>query len=89
MGREHRPLNLDALRGVRRSEAGPGGGDYQVQYVRGSEKAYVCPGCLQQVSPGTEHVVVWPEEAAFGHAQGVEARRHWHRECWRRKLRPQ
>ncbi|WP_259349598.1 MULTISPECIES: hypothetical protein [unclassified Schaalia] len=79
---------MDALRGVPRSESGPGGDSYQVQHVGGGDKTYICPGCLQQIPAGTEHVVAWPEDSRFGRPVGVQARRHWHSECWRRRLRP-
>lgn len=87
--RQARPLNFDALGAMPRSERDASQQDVQVQRVRGGPKAYTCPGCLHEVRPYAAHVVVWPEEAAFGHSQGIEARRHWHGECWRRRLRPQ
>jgi hypothetical protein len=40
-----------------------------------ARKAYVCPGCLQEIGPGTGHVVVVPVDAP-------DLRRHWHRPCW-------
>lgn len=80
-----RPLNLT---GFPVSEPGPGGAMYKVQRVGPSQNVYVCPGCLRDVGPGTSHVVAWPEEGSFGTEVGVTARRHWHSECWRRKLRP-
>lgn len=83
---EFRPLNQAALRGVARTETGPGGDPYQVQRVGPSDRTYTCPGCLHQVGPGVAHVVAWPEEAAFGVETGVGARRHWHSACWERGL---
>jgi len=71
-----------------RVETGPDGVEYHVQYLGAATKEYRCPGCLQTIRPGATHVVVWPEEAAFGVEVGVEARRHWHTACWRRGLRP-
>jgi hypothetical protein len=38
-------------------------------------KTYVCPGCSQDITPGTGHVVVVPVGAA-------DLRRHWHHPCW-------
>ncbi|WP_424133827.1 hypothetical protein [Schaalia vaccimaxillae] len=70
------------------SEIGPDGFDYQVQHLANSAKPYVCPGCLRQIPQGSAHVVAWPEEAPYGMPQGVEGRRHWHSDCWRRGLRP-
>jgi hypothetical protein len=46
-------------------------------------KTYQCPGCQQDIRPGTFHVVVVPREAP-------DLRRHWHRGCWdaRHRRRP-
>lgn len=44
------------------------------------EKAYRCPGCEQEIPPGTAHLVVFREEEA-------DLRRHWHTPCWRREVR--
>ncbi|GAB3297954.1 ATP/GTP-binding protein [Epidermidibacterium keratini] len=41
----------------------------------GSGKTYRCPGCDQEIRPGTGHVVAWPEYDA-------DDRRHWHTQCW-------
>lgn len=87
-GQEHRALDLGRLGSVARTEVGPDGEAYQVQRIRGSAKSYTCPACLQPLPPGIPHVVAWPEEAAFGRPQGVDARRHWHSYCWDRGLRP-
>jgi hypothetical protein len=38
-------------------------------------KRYVCPGCNQDIEPGTGHVVVIPSDAP-------DLRRHWHHPCW-------
>lgn len=38
-------------------------------------KTYVCPGCNQEIRPGTGHVVVVP-------LNDVSFRRHWHAPCW-------
>ena len=43
-----------------------------------ARKAYLCPGCQQEIPIGTGHVVVVPREAA-------DLRRHWHRPCWERR----
>jgi len=40
-------------------------------------KMYRCPGCNQEIRPGTGHVVAWRED-------DEEGRRHWHTPCWRR-----
>jgi hypothetical protein len=52
---------------------------YDVRHV-GGEKAYRCPGCDHTVRAGLWHLVVVPQD-------DVDARRHWHTECWRRELR--
>jgi hypothetical protein len=41
-------------------------------------REYRCPGCHQEISIGTPHVVVWPAEGLGG----IDARRHWHSRCW-------
>lgn len=46
-------------------------------------KAYVCPGCGNQIPPATAHVVAWPEDAGLTGQSGLEERRHWHNHCWR------
>lgn len=50
-----------------------------------SERAYFCPGCEQDIVPGTPHVVAWPEEGVGG----VGDRRHWHTPCWAARERRQ
>ena len=46
-------------------------------------KTYVCPGCNQDIPPGTGHVVAIPHAAP-------DLRRHWHHACWanRHRRRP-
>ena len=38
-------------------------------------RAYRCPGCDQELRPGSPHVVAWPEGRP-------DERRHWHTACW-------
>ncbi len=45
-----------------------------------ARKAYLCPGCNQEIAAGTGHVVVVPAEAP-------DLRRHWHRPCWEHRER--
>jgi hypothetical protein len=86
-------------RRIRRERAGPPApvpgpervetwpdGDWVVRPVpgAGTAKAYRCPGCDQEITPGTPHVVAWP---ADGINVGIEERRHWHRACWPNRLR--
>ncbi len=52
---------------------------FDIRHI-GSEKAYRCPGCDQEIRAGVWHLVVVPHDA-------TEERRHWHTECWRRELR--
>jgi hypothetical protein len=47
----------------------------------GTTKTYRCPGCDQEVVPGTAHVVVWRDEPVVAFA-GIADRRHWHTPCW-------
>ena len=79
---------MDRLASVPRTERGPDGLDYQVRRLPSAAKQYTCPACLRPIPVGAAHVVAWPEEGPFGLPQGVEGRRHWHSECWRRGLRP-
>ncbi|WP_184935565.1 ATP/GTP-binding protein [Kitasatospora kifunensis] len=54
------------------------GEEWVVQTVAGTAgRFYRCPGCDQEIPPGTGHVVAWPD-----HSSGVDDRRHWHRACW-------
>ena len=71
----------DPVPGPERVESWPDG-DWVVRRVPGaaSGKAYRCPGCDQELYPGTAHVVVWPTHA------GVADRRHWHTVCWQRRM---
>jgi hypothetical protein len=59
-------------------------GDWIVRQVPGAAatKQYRCPGCDQELFPGTAHVVVWPADSA-----AAEGRRHWHNACWQRRPR--
>ena len=68
--------------GPERPESWPDG-DWVVRQIPGAAttKAYRCPGCDQEITPGTAHVVAWPAEAP-----GVDLRRHWHSTCWQRRL---
>src|SRR5215472_17101314 len=60
-------------------------GDWVVRPGTGAAtvKAYRCPGCDQEIVPGTPHVVAWPADQVVG----VEERRHWHTACWQHRLR--
>ena len=40
-----------------------------------ARKPYLCPGCNQDISAGTGHLVVVPLAAP-------DLRRHWHHPCW-------
>ncbi len=64
--------------GAPRAESG-GDGEWLVRPVTGAAatKTYRCPGCDQEIRPGTAHLVVWPDGAS-----GAEHRRHWHTPCW-------
>jgi hypothetical protein len=77
--REDEPPPLGAAYASRTLESHPDG-DWVVQKVTGasSPKAYRCPGCDQEIRPGTPHTVAFRADDA----QGVEHRRHWHTPCW-------
>lgn len=76
----HPDLDLDRARGGSSTETGPDGA-WTVRRVTG-EKAYLCPGCRQEIPAGTPHVVAWHADALLGAQAGVELRRHWHSACW-------
>jgi hypothetical protein len=63
-------------------------GDWHVRAITGSAatKAYRCPGCQQEILPGTAHLVAWRADTH----DGEEHRRHWHTPCWnaRHRRRP-
>ena len=53
----------------------PPGWHARVITAERAEKVYKCPGCNNDIHPGTAHVVAWRE--------GEDAdRRHWHTGCW-------
>jgi len=79
----------DPVPGPERVESWPDG-DWIVRRVPGaaSAKAYRCPGCDQEIVPGTPHVVAWPADGArMPGGLALDERRHWHRACWERRLR--
>jgi uncharacterized protein with PIN domain len=54
----------------------PSRAGFQVREVT-AQKMYRCPGCNQEIRPGTLHVVAW-------RVGQEDDRRHWHTPCWRR-----
>lgn len=70
----------EALRAPDVIRAAPEG--WQVRFVQpaGAVKEYRCPGCNQEIRPGTTHVVAWRDD-------DPDARRHWHQPCWERAAR--
>ncbi len=82
-GEPHQELDVEsALRGVARSAVGSDGSEWTVRRVGGAEKAYRCPGCDQEIQPGTPHVVAWRSDHLLGADAGLADRRHWHQACW-------
>jgi hypothetical protein len=84
--RRDEPVEVEAEgigRGATRLESGPDG-DWLVRTVTGAAatKTYRCPGCDQEIPPGTAHLVSWPEGAS-----GEDQRRHWHTPCWKARSR--
>lgn len=55
-------------------------GDWYVRAITAgaATKTYRCPGCNQELRPGTPHVVAWRADRP----DGEEYRRHWHTPCW-------
>ena len=72
-----------------------GDGDWVVRQVTGAAtgKTYRCPGCDQEIRPGTPHVVAWPAYARdsdldpWDTESSADWRRHWHTACWRARDR--
>ncbi len=73
-------LGLGRLAGAVTSEERYAGRLWSVRRISGasSERTYRCPGCEQDIVPGTPHVVAWPADGVGG----VGDRRHWHSGCW-------
>jgi hypothetical protein len=85
--RDDVPLNLErAVGGAVRRES-YAGGEWSVRRVTGggATRPYLCPGCQQDIVPGTPHVVVWPADGIGG----LDDRRHWHTPCWQARERRQ
>jgi hypothetical protein len=78
---EHVPLGLDRVHGGRTSEEAADGA-WTVQRVGGSDRTFRCPGCDQEIAPGTPHVVAWRSDGLFGPDSALADRRHWHSACW-------
>ncbi|SNR92302.1 hypothetical protein SAMN04488107_0665 [Geodermatophilus saharensis] len=72
-----------------------GDGDWVVRSLTGaaSTKPYRCPGCDQEIRPGTPHLVTWPAYARdsdldpWDTDSAADLRRHWHAACWRARDR--
>jgi hypothetical protein len=62
-------------------------GLWNVQAIAAASAAkyYICPGCGQQIAPGTAHIVSWRADGLMGEADDIAARRHWHSHCWQIK----
>jgi hypothetical protein len=87
--------------GAQRSPAGrppveeASDGDWVVRQLTGAatDKTYRCPGCDQEIRPGTPHVVTWPAYARdsdldpWDTDSAMDWRRHWHTACWRARSR--
>jgi hypothetical protein len=74
------------LYGTLRTET-KSGGLWNVQSLAATSavKYYTCPGCTQEIAPGTAHLVAWRADGLMGEADDIAARRHWHTHCWRIK----
>jgi hypothetical protein len=71
MGAKHTETRRDGLWNV------------QPVSAAGAVKAYSCPGCGLEISPGVEHTVTWRADGLMGDADDLAGRRHWHLHCWR------
>jgi hypothetical protein len=84
----HPELDVERARAGTRRESGPDG-EWVVRALSGASatKTYVCPGCRQEIPPGTAHVVAWRADHLLGDEAAVAERRHWHSGCWRARDR--
>ena len=87
-----RPAGRDPVRRPETVEEAADG-DWVVRRLTGaaSGKTYRCPGCDQEILPGTPHLVTWPAyprgpgddaEDPWDTESAAGARRHWHGACW-------
>ncbi len=80
-GRRHgpvrAPLKLEELQEIADLAATGEPLGLDVRRIHGPQarKAYLCPGCQQEIAAGVAHVVVVPRDAP-------DLRRHWHTSCW-------
>lgn len=84
----HPELDEERARAGTRREAGADG-EWVVRSISAAAatKVYLCPGCRQDVVPGTAHVVAWRSDHLLGDDAAVAERRHWHTACWRARGR--
>ncbi len=78
--RNSRPSTPPRPLAMERSVQSHPDGDWHVRPISGAAatKNYRCPGCQQEIRPGTPHVVAWRDDVPGG----AELRRHWHTPCW-------
>jgi hypothetical protein len=59
-----------------------GAGIAQIRHIQPyqADKTYICPGCNQEIRPGTGHLVIVP-------LSDPADRRHWHSPCWEHRTR--
>ncbi len=84
----HPDLDEMRARAGTRTESGPDG-DWVVRSLSAAAatKSYLCPGCRQEIGPGTAHVVAWRADHVLGDDAAVAERRHWHAACWQARGR--
>lgn len=84
----HPELDEMRARAGTRNESGPDG-QWVVRSLSAAAatKSYACPGCRQEIAPGTAHVVAWRADHVLGDDAAVAERRHWHTACWQARGR--
>jgi hypothetical protein len=83
----HPPLDVNRARGGFPARQSDDRGEWMVRAAAPGVKAYVCPGCGQEIPPGSASVVVWAADSLLGDQTALDTRRHWHPACWRERSR--
>jgi hypothetical protein len=76
-----RTLNVRYARASARTET-KRGHRFEVRKCAESRSTYVCAGCQRIIPIGTITFAVIDLDHILGVEAGIDARRHWHLDCW-------